>query len=308
MPVKTGGVAVNHDEKYVNWFDSFESFIKVAKYGSFTDASHALSLPKSVVTKRIQWLELQLNATLFLRTTRQVTLTDIGIQLLNKIEPLLVGWHEIHAELIDYETNPQGEIVVCLPPNMSSSLFFPFQEFLSLHPKIKLNLITTSVSISLVDEHVDILIAPEKYLLNPEDSIGVKLYNFSQQVYASPDYLKKYGYPKTLSDLQKHNCLIFKDQTYWSFLERRVTVSGNWRADSGDGIIQACLRGLGLAYLPDMMIQEEARSGSLIQVLTDYPTEKQSIQLYYPKHSYKPKKLTIFIDFLIKTLRNRSLS
>lgn len=286
----------------MNWFDGLTTFVKIAETQSFIGAARELNTTNSVITKRIHWLEQQLGLTLLLRTTRKVSLTDAGQLLLKQIKPLLDEWFDIHARLIDYQIQPQGALTVSLPPNVAGVPSFVklFNEFLIEYPNIKLHLTTTHHPINLMDEKIDVLIATEKYIQDPSTTVGIKIKPFKFLCVAAPDYLKKHKKIKSPADLTQHNCLIYRNDNQWEFSGKSINVSGNFHADSGEGIILSCSLGLGIAYLPDFMIQQQLKKNSLVPILKNHPAKSETLMAFYTKHDYKPRKIEVFVDFFRK--------
>lgn len=286
----------------MNWFDCLLAFANVVKQESFIGAARELSITNSAITKRIQWLEKKLACTLLLRTTRKVLPTDAGEYLLARINPLLEEWQNIHAQLLDYKSQPRGEISVALAPNLSGLpiLMTAFEKFLQEQPNLRLQFSTIHKPVNLLNEKIDVLIATEKYLLDPFSTVGIKLLEFSYQCCATPAYIKKHGIPQTLADLKKHNCLIYRDNNQWEFAGNAHTVTGNLQADTADSLLLACTLGMGIIYMPDFMIQKELEQKIFKRVFTKLPTKKDTLMLFYTQHNYKPRKIELLINFLKK--------
>ena len=285
----------------MNWFDCLLTFKYVAELHSFAGAARELKTTTSVITKRIQWLEAKLATSLFLRTTRKVTVTDTGEYLLKKIHPLLEEWHDIHAQIIDFKEQPRGEIVICMPPNFGSvwSIAKILFAFTKAHPHLRLYIKYTYEPIDLISQKIDVLIATEKYVLDTATTTGTKLFDFSYQCFASPGYIKKHGEPKKIDDLKKHNCIVFHNSP-WEFAGKSHAVQGNLRADSADALISACVSDVGLIYIPPFFVEKELKQGLLKQVLTKHQSKNDKMMIYYPKHAYKPRKIALFVDFIRK--------
>ena len=284
----------------MNWLDGLLAFEKVANHKGFSRAARDLQLPTSIITKRIQWLEQQWGFSLFSRTTRQVVLTEAGEQVLHRITPLLEEWQAIQKEFIDYQSEPQGNLSICLPSHVSSIAFFveAFRLFLLKYPKIHLKITSTAHPIDLIHAKVDVFIATEKYLLDPQNTIGLRLMPFSYQCYAAPDYLAAHGIPQNPGDLTQHNCLIFREDYHWELAGVLTPVSGNYQSDSGDSLINTCIAGCGLSFVPSFMVQQHVSEQRLHRVLDAHASKCDWLTLFYVKHRYKPKKITLFNDFM----------
>ncbi len=288
----------------MNWLDGVLTFKQVAFHHSFSAAARAMDLPASVVTKRVHWLEKQLGLTLFVRTTRVVRITDAGEYLLQCVTPLLQEWQDIEHALKDYHGEPQGKVVIYAPPNISTlpRMTSVFSQFLSQYPKLKLQLITASQPVCLLQTKADILFAPEKYLLDPQNAVGIKLFPLRYQCYGSPSYFAHHDIPLHPTDLAQHNCLVFRNDHQWKFSNQTVPVSGNWQTDSGDGLINACVAGVGLSYLPSFMVENEVGQNQLRVVLTDYAVEPEWMHIFYLQSRYLSLKTKRLLDWMRRCL------
>lgn len=290
----------------MNWFDSLQVFENIAETQSFVGAARALGLPNSVVTKRIQWLERELQCSLLVRTTRKVSLSEAGEHLLRKVKPILSEWGDLHSQLVDYQSQPHGEIKLCTVPTISRMPIFMnvFTKFLDSHPAIQLDLITTHQPIRLSDATVDVFIGTERYILDPSQAVGVNLFEFQYQCYASPEYIAIHGQPKNPNEIINHNCITLTDFAQWDFGGKQIMVEGNMRVDTGETVIQACIAGLGLIYAPNYILQEKVKDKQLVPILASFHGKKQRIKVYYLKRDYKPRKIELLIDLLRKNLKS----
>ena len=290
----------------MNWFDCLQAFEKIAETQSFVGAARNLGIPNSVVTKRIQWLEAELQCTLLVRTTRKVTLSDAGEHLLKKIRPLLDEWHDVHLQLIDYQSQPKGEIKLSLAPGLIALPLFMhvIMKFNQLYPDLHLNITTRHEPLRISDSNIDVLIATEKYILDPGSVVGSKLFEFNYNCYASPAFIEKHGQPKNPDALKKFNCLIYGNDSQWEYSGKQVAVEGSFCADSGEALIAAGVSGLGLIYTPDFIVKNEIREKKLKPILSSYPGKKEKLMIFYLKREYKPRK----IELLIQLFREAALS
>lgn len=284
----------------MNWFDCLEAFVKVSEAKSFIQAARALNTTNSVITKRIKWLEDKLATTLFIRTTRKVTLTEMGEALYLKTNPLLTEWQDIQMQLLDQKEMPQGEITICFPPNVSSQPLFiaMMSDFLHRYPKLHLHIINSANPVNLVNDKIDILIATENYLLDKHECVAMKLFDFSYGAYLSKKYLKQHTEPNKPLALKDHACIVYRADDEWEFAGKKYQVTGKLRADAADTMIPFCLRGDGIIYMPPFMLENELRAGTLKPILENYPGKKGTLSAFYPRHDYKPRKIVLFLQFL----------
>lgn len=224
-----------------------------------------------------------------------------GHSFIKTYKPLLSEWDDIHRQLLDYQSQPQGTLVVALPPNIAGTSAFiqVLQQFSERYPLIDLQLVTIHEALSLIDKKIDVLLGPEKYLLEPQNTIGATLFNYSYQCFASPAYLSKHGKPVDPSELCAHNCLTYNTDSRWQFNELTTAVSGTLRTDSGDSLIGAARMGMGIIHIPRFMVQEEIQRGELQQILNAFQGKHDRFMAFYAKHDYKPRKIAVFIEFLL---------
>jgi DNA-binding transcriptional LysR family regulator len=290
----------------MNWFDCLNSFSLVAKHSSFIGAARELSTTSSAITKQIQWLERRLSCDLFLRTTRKVMLTDAGEFLLQKVKPLLDEWDLTHSQIIDYKANPYGDISVCVISSIAGLDIFieTIGKFLEKYPHIRISLSTTHIPINLVDTKVDLLIGTQRHILNPNQTVGKKLFNFDFHCVAAPSYLSKHGTPKTPEDLLEHNCLIYRNLSGWEFNNKIYPTQGNLTNDSNTSLVLELKNGIGIGYIATYLAQPLLDNNHVQPILEDCTTVQDSIMAYYLKHEYKPTKLKLLTEFLHEKLGN----
>lgn len=289
----------------MNWFDCLEAFVSVAQQQSFSAAARALNTNSSDITKRIQWMEKQLETALFLRTTRQVSLTDTGEYFLTRIQPLLNEWHDLYAQLLDFKAKPQGVLKIAGYPQLFSTAIMSkcLSAFAKTYPTLSLHLSTTSQPINLLENDVDILIAIDKYIVNPAETVSSSLFDFQYSLFASAHYLKTAPPLKKLSDLHAHRCLIYLKNNVWEFERESITVDGYLYADSGDALIEASKAGSGICRVPAFMVKNDVAQNKLINVLPQFVSKKQLLKIFFLKHSYQPRKIKVFVDFVKGSLK-----
>ena len=288
----------------MDWLNCLHAFVQVAELKGFSAAAHSLMTNSSDITKRIQWLEQQLETSLFIRTTRKVSLTDAGQYLLSRAKPFLNEWQDLQTQILDFQAQPQGSLKICTPPQVSSTKIINqcLVAFNQAYPQLHLDVVTTSEPIHLVEKGIDLLIGVDHYVLDPASTVGAPLFNFKYQLYASPHYLKQSPPLKSLADLSKHCCLIYRDNREWELGGKTIIANGNFHADSGDVLMSACELGNGIIRIPNFMAQEMVDKNSLVHVLPDFSSKKQTLKIYYIKHAYQPRKIQIFLDVMKKSI------
>lgn len=277
----------------MNWLECLTIFENVAKNHSFVAAARALALPNSVITKRIQLLEAKLGSSLFTRTTRQVQLTEAGELLCKKVQPFLNEWEDIRLQLLDFKGQPQGKLNISFPPNISTTFMHTIETLRESLPKTEISLSTLHAPVKLSEHDTDLLIATEKYVLDPDRVVGISLFRFSYHCYASPAFIKRHGTPKAPSDLHRFNCLVFSSDHHWDIGNKPYPMAGLFSADSGDALVSAGMNGLGIIYIPNFVAHDALKEKKLIRLFPNLAGKEDEMKLFYVKHAYKPRKIEI---------------
>lgn len=279
-----------------------KSFVTVAEYESFTQAARQMYLSTSVVTKQIQNLESELGVVLFTRTTRQLSLTPSGEIYLKEANEILDKIKNAYNTIHSISTEPQGNIKVAIPGFAQVGIVLSLiAKFLEQYPKINLNITNDQSPFQLYNKTMDIVISETK--TNTPQLTHHQLMQVKKSVFASPNYLKKYGIPKTPDDLKKHNCLINQVVTptnEWIFANNtRVKVSGNYTLLAGVSLVPAAVLGIGLIWTPNFLVEQEIKNGELVLVDIEPGPSIVPIYLYHSPITYSGL-IKLFIDWIKK--------
>ena len=293
-------------------------FIKVADCGSFSAAARQLRLAPSSVSRRIDQLERQLGATLLIRSTRQVILTDKGRLLLAGARQQLAQWDNLVGALQQPGTNPGGHLKISAFESFGRLHLSPLlPAFLRRYPRIRITFELDNRLVDLAAEDVDIAIR----IGQPRDSAlkARKLLSNRCQLCAAPDYLQHTGIPTSPEDLVDHNCLLLtpkRQQQYWHFRrdeqQQQVAVSGNLASTGGTPLLEAAEQGAGLLLLPHWMLSASLAGGRLVSVLDDWrasPVDAPEAGVYavFQNNKYMEPAVRLFIDYLVEQLPLRGL-
>lgn len=280
----------------MNWFDSLQAFVKTSDLHSFAAAARELNLPRSVVSKRIQWLEDKLGCSLLVRTTRNVTLSDEGNFLLIKVKPLLLEWDDVYNQMLEYKHHPQGTLTISLAPGLSglSLMNEVIHTFAATYPDIEIQITTIHNPIKMSELNTDIVIATDKYIRDAGQVSAITLHEFNYSCYASENFIKKHGSPKTPADLKNFNCIMYQEETSWEFNKKNHKTRCAIRVDSGEAAIGSCLADCGLIYVPSFFVSMNKFNKKLIQIFPTHEGKKDTLKLYYVKKQYKPRKIECF--------------
>jgi len=284
---------------------TMEAFVAVVETGSFSAAAQRLRSSKSLVSRQVAALEGELGARLFHRTTRSLALTEEGRGYHAQVVRILEDIAEANAAVSNLQTAPRGRLRINAPMSFGYLHLAPaVPDFLALYPEVEIDLTMNDRYVDLVEEGVDLAVRLGR--LGDSSLIARKLAPIRRVVCGSPDYFKKHGVPQTPEDLKQHVCLCYSNLAVadeWRFLRPDgsawpVEVSGRLRADNGDALREAALKGLGLVYLPSFIIGRDLQAATLVSVLTEYTPQDGGLYAVYPHARHLSPKVRAFIDFL----------
>lgn len=288
------------------------TYIKVVELGSFTSAAHDMNLSKSVVSKHVSALEEVLNVRLLKRTTRKLTVTDVGQVFYDQVKNIPYQVEHAQMAIQPFNDQPHGLLRVISPDNFISSLKEEVVPgYLLKYQNVDLNLRGVRPVSDFVNDEYDIIILWKLQHLNFPDynMVAVKLFSMPIGIYATPEYLAEHGTPKTPDDLAQHNCFSSAGKR-WPFREKDGTVyykniDGQLRSQNDEIIQAACMRGVGIAYSYPFLFEKELKSGRVIQVLQEYTQVFIEMYAFYHPTPYLPPKISTFIDAMKDYYRAR---
>ena len=280
----------------------YEIFARVARTGNMSAAGREMKLSPAVVSKRISLLEERLGARLFQRTTRQLTLTETGEGFFRRVIDILNLVEEAEDFVNRRNSTPKGTLKIAAPTAFARMHIAPhIARFNKAYPEIELVFHIDDELVDIIRDGYDVAIRTGE--LRDSTMVAKKLAPDHRVICAAPSYLKANGRPKTLRDLDRHNCLSCGAQENWRLNgpNGRTTFKprGSLRSNSGDFVRALLLEGYGIALAPIWCIGPEIKSGKLEIVLPEYTGDPSSaIYALYPSREFMPAKLSCFIEFL----------
>jgi DNA-binding transcriptional LysR family regulator len=288
----------------VDW-DKVRIFYTAADAGSFTHAGDALGLSQSAVSRQVGALERDLGVPLFHRHARGLILTEQGEQLFRTAKEMMLKLEATRARLSDSRERPNGDLRITTTVGLGTNWLTPrLGEFLDLYPDIRVQLLLTDEELDLSMREADVAIR----LRQPTqgDLIQRRMFTVHFHAYASSDYVKGHGMPKDIADLENHRVMTFGGvaPSYLVDVHWVTTVGRDMRhprpaaltVNNITALKRACERGVGIAVLPDYLV--EAESG-LVQVLTDIEMPSLESYLVYPEEMKNVARVQVFRDFLV---------
>ncbi|GDX83960.1 LysR family transcriptional regulator [Methylococcaceae bacterium] len=290
---------------------SMKVFERVAKVGSFVRGARELGISRAMATKHIMFLEGDLRTRLFNRTTRSLSLTDMGVAYLERCSQVLLDIDEMESAITYLQSELRGTLKISAPPVIGAThITRAVAEFLKLYSDLNVEMVLQSNHTDLIEDGIDIAICLGD--LDDTSMVARKLASSSMIVCGSPDYLEKYGIPQTPEDLLNHSCLVnwaSSPQDKWKFKTDKgfttINVSGRMQSNVAEANRVAALNGLGLVVLATYVVRRDIEKGKLKTVLQDYALPPLDIHAVYPHRKYLSAKVRCFLDFLQQWLESR---
>lgn len=285
-------------------WEGINEFVQVAETESFTRAAKNLAISTPQVSRQISALEKRLSIKLLYRTTRKVSLTQEGEVFYQHCRSVLDGLDAAERAVTNLQSRPKGKIRLTAPVTYAELRILPLlNNFLQQHPDVQLSVNLTNQQLDLVEEGYDIAIRLGK--LVDSTMMAKKLSERRSYICASPSYLKRHGAPHSLSELASHNCLL-GTLDRWRFKEggrqKRMRVTGNLTCNSGSGLLDAALKGLGLAQLPDYYVESHIEKGRLVSVLDQFAETGEGVWAVYPHNRQLSPRIRLLVDYLAENL------
>ena len=278
-------------------------FAKVVEKGSFSGAARLLGLPVSSVSRKVARLEEQLGSRLLHRTTRKLSLTDAGRTYHDMVSSALEQLHAAAAAVSGLQAEPSGRIRFTSVPGLSRYAWGLVEEFLARYPKVSIEMDLTERTVDMIEGGYDLALRAGQL---PDSSlVSRKLMTTSFGLMATPAYLDAHGRPATLDDLAEHECVVFGLSlrgAQWRLQQGRKTkevpIRGRLAITDLEAVVQACLRGLGIAMLPLQMTELLVARGELERVLADWSGPTGGLYLVYPSRRHLSPSVRAFMDYL----------
>jgi DNA-binding transcriptional LysR family regulator len=284
---------------------SIATFVKIAEAGGFAAAARKLGVSPSTVTTQIQDLEDRLGVRLLNRSTRKVSLTEIGRSYYERCMHILADMDEADSAVHAMHAKPNGVLRLNVSLAIPSFVAPVIAEFTSLYPDVKLSMTMSDRMVDLVEEGIDLAITTMPV---PNSNLVMRrVGSFRLLVCGSPDYFARHGVPREPNDLVSHNCLKYTFSSWgseWRFKSpeglRAIKVTGNMEANSVNALRLAAALGQGLIISPDFLVRSDIKSGKLMPVLTEFSCPEHPINAVYPHRQHLATNVRSFLDLVGK--------
>lgn len=290
---------------------SIELFCLAAELGGFTAAAVAASVTPAAVSRSVARLEQRLGVRLFVRTTRQIRLTDSGKLYFEQCRQALAQLAEAERQVTGSQAMPAGRLRISAPTPYAHYRLLPLLgEFRALYPDVTVDVHVSNRNIDFADEGYDLAIRGRA----PQDSslVARKLEDAELVLVASPAYLKRAGRPKSLDDLAQHECIQFElpstgKHIPWPFMRdgQQVDIAtrgGLACTEDVLGVFTLARAGAGLVQTYRFIVEEDLRQGGLVELLPEHGGTSRPFILLYPHARHLSLRVRTFVDFLMERL------
>ena len=286
---------------------NLKAFVVTADTGSFSEAARQSDLVPSVVSKRIDQLEWRIRAPLFIRTTRKLTLTDVGERYLPTVRQLVGQMEDMLAGMAQASGDLEGHIRIKIPTTLGTLyLSEMLNQFLQEQPRISMDVVLADRSVNPVEEGFDLAIGalPELYGQVKDHPLSP----IRRRLCASPVYLARRGTPQQAAELIDHDCLVFTTSgSHWEFQSTQgqvgVDVRPKLKTNDGVALCQATVSGLGITVLADYLAAPAIRSGALVEILPQLKLPDIWLKALVPNNRIDLPRVRMLLQWLEQRLK-----
>jgi DNA-binding transcriptional LysR family regulator len=283
-------------------------FVRIAAAGSLSQAARDLGISLPVVSKRLARLEETLAVRLVNRSTRHVSLTDDGHDLLPRARDILARVEEAEAAVQSRHTEASGILRITATVAFAVGQIAPrLGRFMALNPDLRIHLLSTDKMLDIVEDNVDVAV---RQAILPDSNLVSRVIAPDRRVLvASPAYVERHGKPARPEDLARHRCIVLGDPpvTSWRFRRgnRKASVDVGWTMLANDGAAAhaACLGGAGIALKSIWDSREDLDEGRLVELLPGWAAPSMPIRAVFVSRNHLPARIRAFIDFFQDELR-----
>jgi DNA-binding transcriptional LysR family regulator len=284
---------------------SLTAFVRVVDSGGFSAAGRRLNMSTTMVSNHVQALEDRLGVRLLNRTTRKVSLTEVGRAYYDRCVQILADIEQADDIAGALHSTPRGTLRIHTHTATVPYVAPVVAEFLKAYPSVKVDLSMGERDIDMIDEGFDVAVR----MVPPRDSslIVRSLATWRHVLCCSQDYLAQHGGLRQLSELSGHDCIRHANYPYqdeWRFIDREgelasVKVSGRFITNSGEALHTAALQGVGVCLAAGFLIHGDLEAGRLVRLLPEYRPVELSMNAVYPHRHHLSAKVRTFIDMLV---------
>ena len=286
-------------------FTSLTAFVRVVDNGGFSAAGRKLNMSATIVSNHIQALEERLGVRLLNRTTRKVSVTEVGRAYYDRCIQILAYIEQADDIAGALQSTPRGTLRIFTNTHIVQFLAPVVNSFLRNYPDVKVDVTIGERTVDIIDEGYDIAV---RMVPPPDSSLIVRsVATWRHVLCCSHAYLEEHGPPLQLSELADRNCIRHVNYPYgdeWRFVDRKgtpasVRVSGNLVTNSLETLLEAARGGVGICIAAGFLVRDDLEAGRLVRLLPEYRTVELSMNAVYPHRHHLSAKVRTFIDMLV---------
>jgi len=300
--------------KYIMDLNAINIFVQVVNYHSFTDAATVLNMTKSTVSRKVGELEQHLGVRLITRSTRSLVLTPEGERFYQSGVQMLDMMNQAEIEVSANQSLVKGPLNIVMPFEIGHQILeIILSNFLHEYPEVTINLELSNRSVDLIAEGVDLYVQ----IGDPSDSSLVSRYATSSKriLVASPEYLQRFGTisshldlspPHRMVELYSKTADIPRNPLLLNNKPFAIDIPTILKVNTITACLLACIKGLGIAALPEYHCKQYIEEETLIRLLPDYVTPEVSVNLLYIERKLMPKRKKLLIDYLVRAFEKHN--
>lgn len=278
-------------------------FVKVVEVGSFIGAARALDLPKTNVSRLMAQLETDLGTKLLHRTTRRMSLTEVGVLYFERCQQILGDLAAANTAVTQLQAVPHGRIRMTAPILFGQRVLYPWLvTFLQRYPQVTVDVHLSNQYRDVIADQIDVAFRAGE--VGDSSLTAQSLGQIPYWVCASLAYLSTHGYPTTPYDLTHHTCIgLDASARKWIFFAEmeEITIPVTTRLKTNDLELakQAAIADLGIAYVPALLVDEAVQQGQLVRLLPAWKTIERDLFMVYSSSRPLSAKVQAFVDFVL---------
>ena len=289
----------------MNQLNAIKIFRRVIELNGFSAAAGELGMSNAAISKNVSDLEAHLGAQLLVRTTRRMSLTEVGEAYYRRCVSILQDLEEADLTAGSNSAEPRGRLRINAPMSFGLLQVAPLiSRFLFQYEQIEVDLVFNDKVVDLIEGDFDVGLRIGS--TQPDSTLISKhLSPIERVVCGSPDYFERFGHPQHPTDLHAHRCLNYSLSSSpgtWQFTKAGsilpVDVNGPLTVNNSLALRDALITGVGISLIPTFIVGKELISGTLVQTLADYQPCPQSLSVVYPQAKYISQKVRTFVDFM----------
>lgn len=286
-------------------------FCRIVELGTFSAVAREMDLSAMMISKYIAQLEKSLGVVLLNRTTRSLSVTEVGQSYYNRSKQLLEDFDDLEESTAQMGSTVKGFLRINAPTDFGGTYMVPaIEAYQRLYPEVKILMSLDNKAVNLRKSEFDISI-----LVTDTLDLGVVAKKLTQTelcTYASPQYIEKNGLPKKIEDLASHQCLYYTNTPHgdsWIFdvAGETIKIKHKWMFASNNGrvLCEAASLGMGIIQAPKLSVTDYLESKQLVEILSEHRIPALLIYATYLQRRFYPAKLTTFLQFLSTFFENK---